>query len=349
MENRTLAPLPSIPNNPGQFAKWPGEFSAYFEDRFGLRSEMIHAAYFLRDTLPDYSGWSGTVLRGEDGWMYLASGGRDDTIDQWRGVLNMSDAEQDLAIAKLKAWNAWLAERDIFFLIVTPPNKVSLYPEYLPAHIKPVIKTPHLDPIRNRLSAAPELNFVDLEPILREGKKQHEQTLYYRTDTHWNKLGASIGAQTLTQELHQLAPEIPLFNDDDYEFGIASRKGGDLASFLLLDEQIDDIRVTAKPTNPAREVKLPQKVHRTNNVLFEFENSNASTDLSILIFHDSFLLAMEPFLQPAFRHYTAKWNYDLDVSLIEETKPDIVVLEILERYWFNVSQIPWPPDMKPNQ
>jgi hypothetical protein len=55
----------------------------------------------------------------------------------------------------------------------------------------------------------------------------------------------------------------------------------------------------------------------------------------VIFFHDSFALTWFEFLPYNFNHVTYLWQYDLDSAWIEREKPDLVVSEMLERF-FNI-------------
>ena len=69
---------------------------------------------------------------------------------------------------------------------------------------------------------------------------------------------------------------------------------------------------------------------------FEKHYSNGEENLKLLIFYDSFMDAMQDFLFENFNETTAIWNHILDEEIIEEEKPDTVILEMVERHLDNL-------------
>jgi len=52
-----------------------------------------------------------------------------------------------------------------------------------------------------------------------------------------------------------------------------------------------------------------------------------------IVFRDSFAGSWYPFLGQHFREVLYVWHYDWDRALIEREKPDVVIDEILERFF----------------
>ena len=64
------------------------------------------------------------------------------------------------------------------------------------------------------------------------------------------------------------------------------------------------------------------------------ENANAASDKSVLIVGDSFRAALRPPLLERYRHVHDIHHYKCDdlATLVEKTRPDVLVLEFVERY-----------------
>jgi hypothetical protein len=62
-------------------------------------------------------------------------------------------------------------------------------------------------------------------------------------------------------------------------------------------------------------------------------STNFNAKGSLILFHDSFAGAWSPFLGYHFNRITYLWQYDIDPAWVERDKPDIVVIEMLERFF----------------
>jgi len=77
-------------------------------------------------------------------------------------------------------------------------------------------------------------------------------------------------------------------------------------------------------------VRFPQKGPKERWSCYTL-NENASG--KAIVFHDSFACSWYPYLGQDFREVVYIWHYDWDRLLIEQEKPDVVIDEILERFF----------------
>ena len=104
----------------------------------------------------------------------------------------------------------------IHFCVVIAPNKMTVYPEKLPA--KRNFK--RADQIRAERFVAyakqhvPELQIKFLEDPLREAKAKVEYPLFFREDTHWNPLAGYISAREILKMIPNGKQLPPLWGTD---------------------------------------------------------------------------------------------------------------------------------------
>jgi hypothetical protein len=89
--------------------------------------------------------------------------------------------------------------------------------------------------------------------------------------------------------------------------------------------------LTPNPELPKYTSKQPSLEHYKDPGFL----NNQQAKGQLILFHDSFAGAWTPFLVYHFNQITTRWQYDLDPAWIERNKPDIVVTEMLERF-FNI-------------
>src|SRR5262249_4866611 len=99
-----------------------------------------------------------------------------------------------------------------------------------------------LDLFYTAMKAYPDVKVLDLRPLLLEAKQR--ERVYFKTDSHWNYLGAEVGYNALVATLKSVVPSVP---------GVPLRRppydpkvvfvSGDLSKRLGLPERIqeDDI------------------------------------------------------------------------------------------------------------
>ena len=187
------------------------------------------------------------VIIGRDDWFFSG-----DLHDQTRTVNRRSPTEKDFTFGQLVgaatlAWDAYLSAKGVkVFKIMIKTNKDSIYSEHLPAWAKPPSPS-----TTDALFAGTGLHHhVDLRKALLAAKNTESEALYYKTDTHWNFLGAGIAFRAFAHEVGKAAPELEWPSKKAYEVRYVKRGyGGDLANFLRLRKSLSDSRPVTYAAN----------------------------------------------------------------------------------------------------
>jgi alginate O-acetyltransferase complex protein AlgJ len=331
-EKREPAPFPKITLDVNGLRTLPAGLGAYYDDHFGFRRRLIlweqrwKQKYFKEASRPD-------VMFGREGWLFYAD---NQMIENYRGVKKFTLEELQNWQVLLEKRRDWLAKRGIKYLFVIPPDKHSIYPEYLSAWLTKVGPQTKLDQFLAYMKAHSTVQVLDLRPGLLEAKKTARTYLY--TDTHWNSYGGFIGYQYLMRALALQLPDLgePL-PYEAFEPTRVLEKGGDLVLMLGQNdaEEREGVQLAARPP-----LQLPQVKEDINIFVKQWPKftdpvytENPLGKYNILIFRDSFSGALTPFLGYHFKRAVYIWEYNWNSQVIEREKPDVVVDEILERFF----------------
>ena len=190
--NQALSRAPALRDAEGRWnPSYLSQMQDYAGDNFYLRQEMITAwsalnAQVLRSSITE------DVLLGTDGWLYFA-----DTLPDYAGLAPMSDRELFSAARNLSLMAEYCESQGARFLFTVAPNKNSLYPEHMPGLTASC--EPH-DAERLEAKLARwglNANYLDLFSLFRG----QEETLYFKTDSHWNGKGAALAADEINRAL----------------------------------------------------------------------------------------------------------------------------------------------------
>jgi alginate O-acetyltransferase complex protein AlgJ len=226
------------------------------------------------------------------------------------------------------------------YLLVIPPNKETIYPEFLPewAH-RPGVTT-GMDQLLAHLKTNSTVEILDLRPALREARKR--ERVYLKTDTHWNQLGAFAGYQEMVRQLAAQLPGLPPpMKRDAFEVTYHGRPGGDLARMLAQEQSLtepDYVTLSPRPGMPQLERKrdaslLPKKWAPGEEPL---AIENPRQKFKAVVFRDSFSEFLTSFLGYQFNRIVFIWQREWNDSLIAREEPQVVIDEVLERY------LDWP-------
>ncbi|HEX7569471.1 MAG TPA: alginate O-acetyltransferase [Verrucomicrobiae bacterium] len=335
-ENRLPARPPNVGElRAGNVQKFLAAGEAYFNDHFGFRKKLIR--WFQNWKLGIYHDRTVyKVLTGPNRWLFT---GEEQMVEHYLGAAKFTPQQLQTWQALLEKRRDWLAAHGIKYLFVVPPDKQDIYPEELPAWLRnaaPTNRVSKLDQFLKHMQAHSTVEILDLRaPLL--AAKQTAPT-YLQNDTHWNLFGGFVASQEVIRTLTKQLPGLPPLRTEDFNWTNVPFNSGDLARMLGTDAPEKNY---FKPL-PKPSVSLPVLREATNlvsawnshksNVISE--NSAPALTATAMVFHDSFGNAWRQFLGCSFKRiiYMGE-NREFNQKFIQENRPQVVINEILERYF----------------
>lgn len=310
--NQTLAQPPSLTTGEGKLnPEVLDEVTDYVADHFALRQRLITANAALEAAVFHRSAQDSVTL-GRDGWLFYA-----ETVDNYLHTDPLTDRELFGAARTLALLTEYAGNHGARLVFTVAPNKASLYPEYLPYVGAPLEGQDDIDRLVPLLEEQ-GVDYVDLFAPFRE----EEQVLYHAADSHWTRRGAALAHDTLMEALGLEG------RTEWYAQPGRTEKThrGDLYEMLyptgpaLEDETEFDKEFSFTPVRPIRGPE-DQRI----------ETENPARSGSLLMFRDSFGNTLYPFLADSFGHAVFSRSMPWQMTLLEETGADTVVLELVER------------------
>lgn len=262
------------------------------------------------------------VIKGKDEWLFLANDSNH-IIKQLTGELTFSQRRLLQWQYILETRFLWLREREIPYFFLVAPNKECVYSEYLPQDIK--ISQSRCIYQLDRFLAENSF-FKILYPLEELRTAKARMPVYRMMDTHWNCFGAFIAYQSLMKEITKKF-QLPVVSESSLNF-YESLQAGDLGVKLGIPQE-NTISVKFLEDQNSSCV-FDNKINNTGKLLI-FENKNKNLPKAV-IFRDSFAVEMLPFLAESFSKLVVSWQPNLDYTLIENEKPDLVIGQQVERY-----------------
>jgi hypothetical protein len=267
------------------------------------------------------------VLHGLNGWLFLR---RDpnDVIGQHTGRVRLGRRKRRMWTVLLKRRMAVLDRIGAVWLCTVIPDKNFVYPEHLP---------PAIVPSRRRLLH----EFLDLgagigAPVVYglddlEGAKHREQ-LYPQTDTHWNQLGSYVVYLAICRALSESGLAVSPVPEAAIEW-CKEPFAGDLGSKLY--PQVNGVTIRAKLTTHEAANVFDNRVQNHGRVII-FEQNRVDGP-SCVVFGESFVQNLLPFLKESFRRLVFVHTSMLVQEVVEAERPDAVLTISLERF---LAQVP---------
>ena len=321
-ENRKIVEFP-ISRKIDEFSLFFKDFDLYFKDNFGMRSYLVKLElslnYFLFQETPMKD-----VLIGKEGWLYYDPIKNDGiTMEDFYGNVNYNPEKLKLIQTKLHNLNEFLKSKNIKFIFFITPNKSTIYPEYLPPNISSKkANYTRYDQIQQIITEE-NLDSIDLKSIFLEKKNQQKNNLYYKTDSHWNHLGAYWGYKSLFDKLK--------IQTKEYSFQESYHPGGDLAGMLSIDYLMYE-RDYIGSTDILSQSDCKPIYSRDSFYCETNENSHR-----LVMYRDSFSIWLVPYVKQHFSRSVYLWGTaNIDLNIIEKEKADIVIIQMVERHLDNI-------------
>ena len=336
-EKREMSPFPAL--NRG----FPAAFESFLDDRMPFRNQLIYANS-LMDLKLFGTDTTGKVIVGKDGWLFLRDSSDGSSLADYKGENLYSEAELAEFAQNVQTAKEYFASQGAEFVIYIAPDKERMYPEYLPDCYGAPAETFIAGQVADYLRSHTGVKVIWGMDDLAEAKQFFggNTLLYFPADTHWNHLGAYIGAHTL---LRELGIEIPAAGGEAGRAAEESAAGagspaaeplhlepylnepGDLAMLIHLADVFgiqEDIRVTGYDT------------HGMTEEMWDFATAfryrtETGDPRKLMVIRDSFGTAWSDVLGSQFRESVMFHRDYYRPEMFSEEQPDIVVYECVER------------------
>ena len=313
--NRTLYEKPTItldniPNIPNNFTNYYNDHIPFKNELMKLRSSMLYKF--------NISSNDGVVL-GKDGWMFFNSKNINDadSIGDYQKTTSFTEEEINSICDKLVKVNNYFNDKNISFALFLPPNKSTVYSDYLKDYIpRNDSNNSKTEELINAIKNDTNINIIDPKDKLISERNKLDTYLKY--DTHWNEYGSYIG---FTELMYGIEPN---YQSKDISIEYAS-KNGDLAYMDVLPKLRNNepvIKGFYDDTNYTCEDDFEYKKCQSDNPIY---------DKTLLLVGDSFKTALIPYIAKSYKNTIFVTTNTYSEDLLINNNPDIVVYEVVER------------------
>ncbi len=277
------------------------------------------------------------AILGKEGFLFIANS-NDRELDAFRGLREFDDSHYSLAVERLNGLVNYFEGNGIDFLLMIPPDKTTVYHDYVPKRITRTGITPREVFMERVREAGLDEYVLDMTPILLEARESVgptlEDYLYYKGDSHWNDFGGYAGFKGYLA--HENIKNFPDYEEISIEPFYSTP---DLAGLIrAVDFEDSEVSVIFDPVlSSYEEIKLTQ--NSDWRALFLMKNENALYDKTVFLLRDSFAFAQLDYFSALYSevyvvhyyHVLLDENVGELEKMIEDYDPDEVILEIVER------------------
>lgn len=234
---------------------WSQNYEKYFNDNFGFRDLLIKSKNQI-----DYSifGISDLILIGKEGFLFYKSVVEKEQINTERlnstQIINIEN--------KFLLLNNMLKAKGITLIVMPIELKNVVYYDKLPNNNVSRPSNNVFNILRNFLNEE-NIPIIDSTKILLEKRK--EFPVYYKTDFHWNDLGAHFVSQELIFKIAQLS-SIDFDLQNRFEFENSLFIGPQSKDSLAIFQDLAEYAPKVKASNNAQyyKQKLPFQLQYIN-------------------------------------------------------------------------------------
>jgi len=322
----------------------PAKLTSFFNDNFGGRKLLVRE--YFRFRLRALHGDVGLPLvYGKDGWLISA-----DEVESYRNdPAQISPSQLERMRVVLNSWCSYARDRGAVLVFVVGPNKTTIHPQ-IPDYYPKKTDISTIDRL-NELKIDCPLIKVDLRETLRVHAKY--LPLYYKWGTHWNNFATLLAWKEIKAAVAKTKPNITW---PTAELTLAQRLA------LPWEDSMWQWFGLADP----EQVKVPNPTYSDR----KYDTTGSAERAKVLAFGDSFLAWMRPTVFEVADTYS-DWSmkpYDpveytaedlakdawivavvperRNLELMNVYKPNVVILEIVERSIMALADLPIPPDPK---
>ena len=327
-ENRTLASRPKLTISSLVSGEYTADYETYLTDQFVFRDQCIGMK----------TAAERMTLRQETNDIYFA---KDDyLIEKHTGSFETDQAEANITL--LAAFFQKLSETfdSAHLTAMVVPNAVDILRDKLPPFASPYDEEQYLGRIK---AALPQDVWFDSSEILEQHSREE---IYYRTDHHWETLGAYYVFEQWASEkgLGLVNPEDyeVLTVTDSFEGTIASKVGTKVhpdtieiyqpvepVPYLLTYNQTDDVRSTVYQEHVLDSKDKYSYFYGGNYGLVEAD-MDSQTGKKLLVIKDSYAHCFVPFTYQLFDEVDMLdlryFNQSLSAFIEEGNYTDILFL-----------------------
>ncbi|NTW70831.1 MAG: hypothetical protein HGA49_01135 [Eubacteriaceae bacterium] len=266
------------------------------------------------------------VLLGKQNWLFYKSEFDGNPIADYQGTDHMTLKQLENTKDCLADIKKIMESRGIRFVLMVPPNKEQVYKMYMPENIEIINDKSRTDVLIEYLNNNTNIDIVDPKAELIQVSEGYQT--YYKYDSHWNQLGSYVGEQQLLEVLY--GKRSYLEKQKILKFQLKEHENGDngLANMVGMKWYFND----------DAEYIVEDSIHDLDNwTVKNYSNEKAPHQESVLFIGDSFSTAMKPHLFHDFSEVNIIHTKEYYPEMLDLYKPDIIVLEFVERYSGNLS------------
>ena len=321
-ENRTMMSLPKLWEADEDSVKLNMEYTTkladYYSEHFGFRQELVTANATLNETLFARSTNDKTTV-GKDGWYFF-----NESLDDYTGGSALSERGIYRLQRTLDLMNQYAERGNITMIFFAAPNKNSVYPEFMPWHIRQSRAPSNLDRLTEAMAGSDY--YIDMKQELLVLKESESHDIYLKHDSHWNNLGALAAYNAMQDNLNRRIAK--------FDYMPVSVSDSDLTETQITGDLTNTLYPSVQKTGLQYDLGLEKNFSSDRpltDLMAEISTTCQGRYYTEICYRDSFFNALIGINSNGFAkaRYTRIFPYDMTAA--RNGGYNIAVVEIVER------------------
>lgn len=260
------------------------------------------------------------TLVGKDGWLFVWD--MDGLTEIVSGKTRHSPLQIQTVTRNIELRHHWCKANGIEYIHTIAPDKSSVYTKYLPDEVT-WAEDGLLRQYTDALSRC-DATFVDSWEIARSAALEGQA--YFKTDSHWTYHTAY---RVLTEMMAPVNKAFPLCKVLTPDQIVEKPRETIMELSALLPEPTKESSKVIAPKRSTTSLVLRTESARGRILVYENERKNLPT---CIVFRDSFSSFFMDVLKESFSRVVAINSRVFWYDLVEREKPDVVFVEVAERF-----------------
>jgi alginate O-acetyltransferase complex protein AlgJ len=215
-----------------------GTLEKQIDHRLPARADLIAGANMLRFVLTKGTGEQVRLGRGD--WLFLT---------EELQYHPLGDSNMAARVQLLSKTSHGLAQKGVQLVVALVPDKARVHPEHWSAAGYPAYNATRYSQALTHLNQAGVMAIDLLGPLQQAAKNQ---SVYYRSDTHWNQVGAKVAASVIATHIASLNTQLDEATFVTTTQATAVERPGDLIRLMGLEHMPNMLR--PKPDTETTEI-----------------------------------------------------------------------------------------------
>lgn len=319
-ENREKAEKPVLTLR--NYRTFPQEYETYYNDNIPYRNQLIR----LNNSIDYYlfkKSSNKDVVIGKDGWLLYEKAEDGAPLSQSLGAWSFTEERLRKIADNLTKAKQILESQGIEFVLFIVPNKETMYIEKRPDNYGIINPDTSVDQLVRYLKENTDIRVLyPKQELLQAKEARPDMPLYQKLDTHWNNLGAYIGAESLAKELGVNLPSV-----NEISLKPVKSSVGDLSEMLNIEIKNGNLDYDISGISD-----LTTETEKFDFFTEYIFHTKGADPRRLFVRRDSYSTALAPSFAPMFEESMWVHMQNFNQKQIFDYQADVFVFETVERY-----------------